>query len=176
MILYRNCPPATAFYWEAEDQPAGRWHGQDEGPVQYLATSADAAWAEFLRHEGITDGADLAGVQRAMWAVEVDVDLASLADPRLPLPILVGDETSYPECQAKARRLRAAGAIGLNAPSAAVDLAIGSGHRTEDGLVPGAVRDETTVVLYGLRPTDTGWLACASGRPSIDQLRRVRHL
>ena len=176
MILFRNCPPALQFYWEVPNQPAARWHGDDEGPAQYLATTPDAAWAEFLRHEGITDPADLAGVERAIWAIDVNVELLALADPRLALPVLVGDETSYPQCQAEARRLRGAGAIGLKAPSAAVDRTTASGHRTEGGLVPGRPRDESTVVLFGMRPDDLGWVACAIGRPSVEQLRRVRHL
>lgn len=176
MILFRNCPPGLAFYWEVPNQPAARWHGDDEGPAQYLATTPDAAWAEFLRHEGITEPADLAGVERAIWAIDVNVDLSALADPRLPIPVLVGDEMSYRQCQAEARRLRRAGAVGLKASSAAVDHAAASGHRTDGGLVPGPQTDEATVVLYGLRPDDPGWFACAIGQPSVEQLRRVRHL
>jgi hypothetical protein len=176
VILFRNCPPGVAFYWEVTDQRAARWHGDHDGPVQYLATSPDAAWAEFLRHEGITDPVDLAGVERAIWAMQVDLDTSTLAEPLLPLPVLLGDESSYPACQAEARRLRGAGALGLKAPSAAVDQSTASGHRTDGGLVPGPPRDETTIVLYGLRPDDRGWFACALGRPSATQLRRVRHL
>jgi hypothetical protein len=176
VILFRNCPPGVRFYWEVSTQPAARWHRDDEGPAQYLATSPDAAWAEFLRHEAITDPADLAGIERAIWAIDVSVELAALADPVLPLPILTGDETSYPECQAEAWRLREAGASGLKAPSAAVDPVTASGHRTDGGLVPGPPIDEATIVLYGLRPDDPGWFACAIGRPSIEQLKRVRHL
>jgi hypothetical protein len=48
--------------WEAASQPAARWHADGEGPAQYLADTPVGAWAEFLRHEGITDEADLSGV------------------------------------------------------------------------------------------------------------------
>lgn len=176
MILFRNCPPGRQFYWEVPNQPPARWHGDGEGPVQYLATSPDAAWAEFLRHEEITDPDDLAGVDRAMWAIDANVELRTLADPHLPSRVLLGNETSYPSCRAEALRLRATGALGLKAPSAAVDDGTGSGHRTENGLVPGPPTDELTVALFELRPDDIGWMACASGRPSVEQLRRVRPL
>ncbi len=38
------------------------------GPAQYLSTAPDAASAEFLRHQEIDDLADLAGIERSLWA------------------------------------------------------------------------------------------------------------
>lgn len=176
VILFRNCPPGRHFYSERVAQRPARWHGQDEGPAQYLATTPDAAWAEYLRHEGINDPLDLSGIERAMWAIEVDEDIMALPNPDLPVSTLLGDETTYPDCQAEAQRLRGAGHTGLTALSAAVEGAIPSGHRTDGGLVAGPIREELTVALFGLRPRDDGWMACAIGRPSLEQLRRVRHL
>jgi len=64
MIVYRNTDTDVPFFWEDDRQPEGRWHGAGEGPAQYTATSPDAAWAEFLRHQGITDPTDLPGIDR----------------------------------------------------------------------------------------------------------------
>ena len=54
MILYRHADPRFPFLWESSEQPPARWHDSNEGPVHYFADTPDGAWAEFLRHEGIT--------------------------------------------------------------------------------------------------------------------------
>ena len=84
MILFRQCDRRFPFLWEAANQPAARWHADGEGPAQYLADTPSGAWAEFLRHEGITNEADLAGVERALWAVEVPVDAILFGVPTCP--------------------------------------------------------------------------------------------
>src|SRR6202011_1235998 len=75
MIVYRHADPRFPFLWESVDQPAARWHGPGEGPVQYFADTPDGAWAKFLRHEGITKESELANVRRALWAIEVPDNL-----------------------------------------------------------------------------------------------------
>jgi hypothetical protein len=65
-VGFRHGDPRFPFFWESDRQPEGRWHGSGEGPVQYLADTPDGAWAEFLRHEEITEVADLAGVRRRL--------------------------------------------------------------------------------------------------------------
>jgi hypothetical protein len=141
--------------------------------VQYLATTPDAAWAEFLRHEEITEPADLATIRRSMWAVEIP---DTLPEAHLPLGVLRGGERSYAACRREARRLRAAGAPGFRAPSAAVLTTTVSGHQVDHGLRPGRRRDEEVIVLFGRRPDLVGWAACAVGQPREDLLRRVRHI
>ena len=173
MIVFRHADPRYPFLWETADQPAARWHGEGEGPVGYFSDTADAAWAEFLRHEEIRDTEDLAGVERSMWAIEVDA--LPQAEPKLPRPTLLGAESSYAACRAEARRLRERGATGLVAPCAAVDSRTASGLRTDGGLKPGGRRRERTIVLFGRRPDLVGWAACAEGRPQDDLLGRVRH-
>ena len=79
MILYRHTPPALPFLWETPEQPPGRWHGEGEGPAHYLADTPDGAWAEFLRHEDITRPGELAGIDRAIWAVEVPNEAVAAA-------------------------------------------------------------------------------------------------
>src|SRR5207247_2040090 len=115
-VWFRNADRRWPFLWEDASQPPGRWHGTGEGPAQYLADTPDGAWAEFLRREEITDPADLGGIARSLWAVEVrDDEPAAL--PRLPSDVLRGGLANYPSCQAEARFLRDGGATGLEAPA-----------------------------------------------------------
>ena len=174
MIVYRHADRRFPFLWESADQPPARWHGAGEGPVHYFSTTPDAAWAEFLRHEEITEPADLAGVERSLWAIEID--RPPRHRPRLPEETLLGGLDSYDACRAEARRLRARRADGLIALSAAVDGRTASGFRTERGLRPAARRRESVVVLFGRQPALVGWAACDVGRPRRDLLARVRPL
>src|SRR5205823_3337714 len=105
VIVYRHADARFPFLWESVDQPAARWHSSGEGPVQYFADTPDGAWAEFLRHEGITDESELENVRRALWAIEAPDDLPSAA-PQLAQSVLTGGVETYEECQKEARRLR----------------------------------------------------------------------
>ena len=174
MIVYRHADARFPFLWETDAQPPARWHGAGEGPVAYFADTPDGAWAEFLRHEEITDPADLEGVVRSVWAIELPESPSTR--PRLPAEVLSGGLDSYPACQEEARRLRAKGATGLVAPSAAVRSGTRSGFRTDGGLRPGPARTERVHVVFGAQPGLVGWSACAEGRPRADLLPRVRPL
>jgi hypothetical protein len=174
VIAFRHADPRFPFLWESAEQPPARWHGTGDGPVQYLSSTPDAAWAEFLRHEEITDAADVATVNRSLWAIELPDE--SLASPNLPDSTLVGGAATYPACRAEASRLRANGASGLVAPSAALDRRTGSGYRTDGGLRPGPRREESVIVLFGARPDLVGWAACFEGRPRPELIGRVRQL
>ncbi|MGC8633725.1 MAG: RES family NAD+ phosphorylase [Candidatus Limnocylindrales bacterium] len=175
MIVFRTTDVDVPFFWESDRQPAGRWHGAGEGPAQYTCSTPSAAWAEFLRHQRVSDVADLAGIRRAMWVLEIP-DNEPTGRPALPDPVLVGDETSYPACQSEARRLRAAGATRIVAPSAAVLPGTPSGWTSEGELLPGPPRDEATIVLYGARPAVVGWYAATPGFPEPELLDRTRPL
>jgi hypothetical protein len=174
VIAFRNVPPGIPFFWESSTQRAQRWHADGAGPVQYLATTPDAAWAEFLRHAEITDPDEVADVRRAIWAVEIPDDEA-YARPALSARQMIGDDTTYTVCQAEARRLRDRGAASLRAPSAAIQAGA-SGFRVDGGLVPGPRLAEETIVLFGRRSDLRGWQACAAGHPGVELLSRVRHL
>lgn len=174
MIAFRHADPSVPFLWEDSSQPAGRWHAEGEGPAHYLAETPDAAWAEFLRHEEIRDEADLAGIERTIWAVEVP-EAEAFDLPRLPRETLVGGLDSYRPCQAEAARLWAAGGTGLRAPSAALRSGAQSGWRVSGGLVPGRARAEHSLVLFGRRSDLTGWVVADAGRPRADLLERVRY-
>ena len=171
MILFRHADPRRPFFWESAAQPPGRWHAEGDGPVQYLADTPDGAWAEFLRHEEIADPADLLGVERTLWAVEIDD--AEPALPRLAAKTLMGGRDTYPRCQQEARRLRKAGADRLTAPCAALIKGTPSGWRTDGGLVEGDARDERTWALFGRFPRIVAWVAGESARPRRDLLARV---
>jgi hypothetical protein len=174
VIVFRHADPRYPFLQESAGQPAARWHGPGEGPVHYFAETADGAWAEFLRHEEITDPADLAGVARSVWAI--DLPRPPAGRPVLHGATLLGGMSSYADCQVEARRMRARGFRGLVAPSAALEPGTVSGFRVDGGLQPGPARAERVYVLFGPRPDLVGWAACHEGRPRADLLPRVRPL
>jgi RES domain-containing protein len=173
VIGYRQMDSRFPFLWEDASQPAARWHGEGEGPAHYFADTPDGAWAEFLRHEEIRDPGHVRGIERTLWAIDLPDE--ALARPDLPERTLTGDPSTYRTCQAEARSLRAAGASGLRAPSAALLPETASGWRVEAGLQPGPSRLESVVVLFGRRPQLVGWRTCESGHPREDVLERVRY-
>ena len=170
---FRHADPRFPFLWEDARQPAGRWHAADDGPAHYLADTPDGAWAEFLRHEEITDPLDVLTIRRALWAVEIGE--VAHPEPNLPMRTLTGDRDSYPACQGEARRLREAGAIGLSAPSAALRRGSAGGWRVDAGVHRAPDRDGRVIVLFGRRPDLIGWAAAAEGRPGAELLPTVRH-
>lgn len=174
-IGFRHCDPRFGFLWLSAAQPPARWHGDGEGPANYFADTPTGAWAEFLRHEEISDEADLAGVRRSLWAVELPH--ADCAAPTLPIAALTGGVDSYAACQTEARRLRAAGAQWLEAPSAALLPGGASGHRAmPSGLGAAApVRDGLVWVLFGEHEL-RGWQAVDAGAPPVSVMPLVRPL
>lgn len=171
-IWFRNGDSRFPFLWEGTDQPPARWHGVSEGPACYLADTADGAWAEFLRHEEIDDPADLVGVERRLWAVEVPCgDSEDATTPGLVHQTMRGGLSTYADCQAEARRLRGLGATSLIAPTAALRQGAASGQVVNGGLVEASERDGRVLVLYGDRPQLRGWAAVDVGRPT----ERVLH-
>lgn len=174
MIVFRHTDPRFPFLWETAGQPAGRWSAEGEGPVNTFADTPEGAWAELLRHEEITDPADVAEIRRSLWAVEVG-DLPG-ARPRLPRGSMTGGPRSYPACRREAARLRERGAEGFTAPSAALVPGGAHGWRVTGGLRPGPRRDGRVLVLFGVRPDLVGWEAVHQGRPSEKLVTRVRPL
>ena len=173
MIGFRHTDPRYPFLWEHLHQPAARWHAESEAPAHYFSNTPDGAWAEFLRHEEITDPEDLPGIRRALWAI--DIGEVPPASPDLPPEILTGGPETWRACREEARRLRAGGATGLTVPSAALLPGAARGWRVDGGLQPGPDRDGEVIVLFGRRPDLVGWAATVAGRPGGDLLRRVRH-
>jgi hypothetical protein len=174
MIYFRHVDSRYPFLWETPDQPPARWHDTGDGPLHYLSDTPDGAWAEFLRHEEITDEEDLAGIERTMWAVEVDEPPARRAG--LPVRVVTGGSETYDRCRKYARRLRKEGEPGFTVEGAALLRGEARGWRVENGLQPGEDRNGRVVVLFGPRSDLTGWPAAVSGRPPVYLLERVRHL
>jgi len=174
VIVFRHADPRFPFLWESASQPAGRWHATGEGPAHYFSETPDGAWAEFLRHEEITDPEDVETISRTIWAI--DLPRPPRARPRLPAEVLHGGLASYEPCRVEARRIRRRGARGLVAPSAALLPGTPSGFKTVGRLRPGPRRRERVLVLFGPRPDLVGWAACHVGRPRRDLLPRVRLL
>ncbi len=133
------------------------------------------AWAEFLRHEGITEESELINVCRPLWAIEVPDDLAP-ETPRLPQAVLTGGIETYEACQKEARRLRAKGTKALRAPAPGLLPGGARGWKVDGGLQPAAGRDGVVLAVFGPRPDAVGWTAAFPGRPRSDLLTRVRHL
>lgn len=176
MILFRHCDRRFPFLWETSDQPAARWHGDGEGPVQYFSDTPSGAWAEFLRHEDITDERDLEGVQRALWAVDVPLQDMRIAEPALRSSVLLSGLPGYATCRLEARRLRAGGIQAIKAPSAALKSGGAGGWKVDGGEREADRRDGTTYALFGQQPACTGWPVVDAGTAPARVLPRVQHL
>lgn len=144
--------------------------------MQYLSDSPDGAWAEFLRHEGIDDPADLALVRRRLWAVDVGDVSERVARPRLFLRTLRGGRDTYEACQEEARRLRRRGATAVEAPSAALVSGGARGQLVRGRkLIEAPARDGKTLALFGVRGDLRGWACHDDGHPTERLLRLVNH-
>jgi len=176
MIAFRQVDRRYPFLWADTHQPAGRWHAKGEGPAHYFADTPDGAWAEFLRHEEITDAEDVATIRRRIWAVEIGDEPAE--HPALPERVLTGGPESYARCQAEARRLRDAGVRRMVAPSAALVRGGARGVSVDSaggGIRHAADRDGRVIVIFGAPGALIGWIAADGGFPSANLLERVHH-
>jgi RES domain-containing protein len=173
MIAFRQVDARYPFLWEDDRQPAGRWHADGAGPAHYFSDTPDGAWAEFLRHEEITDARDLPTVRRQLWAVDIGDAPAERVD--LPIDVLTGGPETYARCQRKAASMRARGITRLEAPSAALVAGAARGMRVERGVVPAAPRDGAVIVLFGSPGALVGWIGADAASPAADLLDRVHH-
>ena len=173
MIVFRQVDARYPFLWEDDRQPAGRWHADGAGPAHYFSDTPDGAWAEFLRHEEITDARDLPTVRRQLWAVDIGDAPAERVD--LPIDVLTGGLETYARCQRKAASMRARGVTRLVAPSAALVSGGARGMRVDRGVVAAAPRDGTVIVLFGSPGALVGWIGADAASPAADLLDRVHH-
>jgi hypothetical protein len=183
VILFRQSDSNFPFLWEpGVRQRAARWHAENEGPAQYFADTPDGAWAEFLRHEEITEPMTpeevTAEFKRTLWAIEVEIDHAQLSnvEGKVSGEQLVGDETSYLVCQAAARDLRAKNVKWLQAPSAALLPAAAGGYIVESGKLGRAAGRDGKVFVYFGKLDAVGW-RCGTA-PLLDSqlIKNVRTL
>jgi RES domain len=173
MIAFRQADARFPFAWEDTSQPAGRWHAGGEGPAHYFADTPDGAWAEFLRHEEITEPEDLLTIRRRMWSVEIGDPPAE----RIVLPIdtLTGDPDSYPRCQDAARAIRDRGVRRLTAVTAALKPGGARALRIDSGVHADEPRDGLTIVIFGAPADFRAWVAADAARPAVDLLERVHY-
>jgi len=173
MIVFRQVDARYPFLWEDARQPAGRWHRAGDGPAHYFADTPDGAWAEFLRHEEITDPRDLPTIRRQMWAVEIGDAPAARVD--LPDDTLTGGRGTYAACQRAAEALRRGGIRRIVARSAALVAGGARAIRVANGEREAKPRDGQTIVIFGPPADLTGWMAADQASPSADLLDRVHH-
>jgi RES domain-containing protein len=178
VMVFRICDSRFPFLWTLASgarQRSARWHKEGEGPVQYFADTPSGAWSELLRHEEITDPADLVGISARLWAIEIS-DM-EMYEPTLSRSALSSSPDGYEVCRAEARRLRSAGAKRIVAPSAALAPGEGAGfHVGTAGLSRAARRDSKVIVHFGVLPDAEGWCAADAARPDEDLLGQVRPL
>jgi hypothetical protein len=173
MIGFRQVDARYPFLWEDSGQPEGRWHARGAGPAHYMADTPDGAWAEFLRHEEITDPEDLPTIRRQLWAIDLGEDPAEPV--RLPATVLRGGFETYARCQREAARLRRRGHTRIVAPSAALTPGGARGVRVRDGVHPAPPRDGRVFVVFGPPADLVGWMAAHAGWPAAELLDRVNH-
>ena len=174
MIVFRQADPRFPFVWGTADQPAARWHGEGDGPAHYFADTPAGAWAELLRHEEITDLADVFTLRRAMWAVDIGDD--ELTPVTLSMSAATGDRQTYDRCQKHARDVRATGCRRIVVPSAALLAGGATGRRVVDAQErPARARDGQTIVVFGPPDDFVGWQVVERGSPPESVLPCVRH-
>ena len=173
MIAFRQVDARYPFLWEDSSQPAGRWHADGEGPAHYFADTPDGAWAEFLRHEEITDPDDLRTIQRQMWAVEIGDPPAELST--LPSGVLTGGVETYARCQEWSRAMRGRGVRRMGTTSAALTPGGARGVRVDGGVQTSEPKDGLVIVIFGRPAKLLGWVAAVDARPPDDLLDRVNH-
>jgi len=164
VIVFRNVNSRYPFLWETASQPEARYHSENDGPAQYFADTSDGAWAEFVRHAEITDLEELSEVRRALWCVEISDEKFDTVD--LNYEISTGDKLSYSQCQKHARSLRDNGITRLVAPSAAIKKERAGGFRVHNGLVRGAPKSGSIMVIFDILPNSPGWRVAISAPPS----------
>lgn len=175
MIGFRQADPRYPFLWSDASQPAGRWHGDGEGPAHYFADTPDGAWAELLRHEEIHDPADVATFRRALWAVELGDEPAKAVT--LKPAIATGDRGTYRACQLHARQLRERGVKRLVAKSAALVPGGAAGREVVDALErPAPPRDGGVIIAFGESAGLVGWKVVDQGSPPAGLLERVNRI
>lgn len=119
-------PPLFHSAGEAiPSQESGRWHRQGEGYAQYFSLSPAGAWAEYLRHQSITDASRALEQRRDLWVAHVTATaIADLSSAKHLRQCGLSPEVATglrEDSQVLADDLRAAGFDGLLSRSAALE-------------------------------------------------------
>ena len=178
---FRVCDRRHPFLWHGPGQESGRWNRAGDEPVHYLASTPTVAWAEWIRHQEIHEPADLEGVAAALWAVLIPSHWSTqdLQPVELPMPVVLGTSSEAAAARLDlVEQLRATGAQGLLAPSAAL-------HHSEAALpcvrVRHAIEQPDTlplpaqvILLWCTAEQLPGWCCVPEGRPGAELLPLVR--
>ena len=107
-------------------QESGRWHQESRGVAEYLALSANGAWAERCRYAGIRDDVRRETEKRKLWNLQViEHDIADLSSFDRYLMCGLKPEWAiglHAEVWPLADDLRAAGYRGVLSPASAYDV------------------------------------------------------
>jgi len=178
---FRVCDRRHPFLWSGAGQGSGRWNRAGDQPVHYLASTPTVAWAEWIRHQEITDPIDLAGVAAALWAVLIPQEWGTRdLDPvALPLDQVLDTSTAAQEARlALVDDLKKQGAQGLLAPTAALHdsdrvlpaVRVSNGiEQPEQLAIPAQV-----ILLWCEARALPGWCCVPEGRPGAELLPLVR--
>lgn len=106
-------------------QESGRWHVESRDVAQYLALSANGAWAERCRYAAIRDDVRRLAETRKLWELQVvEHDIADLGSFDSYLACGLAPELAvgpHADVHELAYELRAAGYRGVLSPAAAFD-------------------------------------------------------
>lgn len=139
------------------------------------------AWAEWIRHQEITDPGDLAGVAAALWAVLIPQEWGSGELDSVAMPL---DQVLDPSPAAQDARLalveqrKQQGAQGLLAPTAALQesdavlpaVRVSNGTEQPERLA----RPAQVILLWCEASALPGWCCVPEGRPGAELLPLVR--
>ena len=164
---FRVCDRRHPFLWSGAGQGSGRWNRTGDQPVHYLASTPTVAWAEWIRHQEITDPVDLAGVAAALWAVLIPQEWGKKELDSVALHFDQVLDTSAAAQEARlalVEHLKKQGAQGLLAPTAAL-------HHS-DKVLPAV--DAQVILLWCEARLLPGWCCVPEGRPGAELLPLVR--
>ena len=178
---FRVCDRRHPFLWSGPGQAAGRWNRSGDQPVHYLACTPTVAWAEWIRHQEITDPGDLAGVAAALWAVLIPQEWGKKELDSVALHFDQVLDTSPAAQEARlalVEHLKKQGAQGLLAPTAALHhsdkvlpaVRVSNGSEQPELLAMPA----QVILLWCEARLLPGWCCVPEGRPGAELLPLVR--
>lgn len=178
---FRVCDRRHPFLWSGAGQASGRWNRTGDQPVHYLASTPTVAWAEWIRHQEITDPGDLAGVAAALWAVLIPQEWGAkeLDSVAMHLDQVLDSSREAQDARlALVEHLKKKGAQGLLAPTASLHhsdkvmpaVRVSNGTEQPEQLaVPAQV-----ILLWCEARLLPGWCCVPEGRPGAELLPLVR--
>lgn len=178
---FRVCDRRHPFLWSGAGQASGRWNRTGDQPVHYLASTPTVAWAEWIRHQEITDPGDLAGVAAALWAVLIPQEWGAkeLDSVAMHLDQVLDSSREAQDARlALVEHLKKKDAQGLLAPTASLHhsdkvmpaVRVSNGTEQPEQLAMPA----QVILLWCEARLLPGWCCVPEGRPGAELLPLVR--